>query len=666
MNKIFLALLLGFSFNFVFANEFDNSSASNEERLQKKSECQLSLEANKERDDLLGTDIGRHEFQIVPSGGDQDVIPLYEKYIVELSKPNGLLDRLTIRRTKQAVEFLEGQDLNAIAKAGLPVRHYLDGSNLAQAYNDKRSLIFEVVYPGPEIQHGYYRDDNPFQMVIHLLNHVVGHNNFAHTSFFPHYRIAHVIDEQLKLDRLLEQLYTEYDKDEVARFYLFMQTLLPLQDFYSAYYQPPEEFVPKTPEKANISYKQQVQSGQKPRLRHPKSPTENVLTAMIANLPEHGHPWMKQMATHMAKMAGFQPALVHTQVMNEGWATFMEALIVKHMEDYHNINYWIQELKFSHHGEKPNITDPYWMGVETWQVIYNKFIKGETLLNKNINDYLSRPYIAELPLDQEKRDAAFIRFADEEIISKLDDRQFLKVGIDESWIANKNLAIVRVHPNPWEAADKLPPPPPNQDVVPWEIVTRDKDRIILQLQNTVYNKFRFRPRVKLKDFTRKGSGEVELVIDDEVGNAIPLDEKTLTPSLFALSQVIQKPVSIECMIRDPYWKPKPPPPWWMWDGDEEFDFYSRSRLPSLVRARFVVAPNGELQVNIMEENSQGELRERPNNGVKAVHELILDNYLFDLYLEDEEGLEWLFENNPRLQRYSQQMAMQVSNEAPIE
>ncbi len=140
-----------------------------------------------------------------------------------------------MRRTKQVVEFLPGTDLNATAKAGLPVRHYLDGAKLAQAYADTRSLIFEVVYPGPEIQHGYYRDDNPPQMVYHLLNHVAGHNNFAHTSFYPHYRAAHVIDEQTQLDKLLEKLYLIEDKDEVMRFYLFMQTLLPLQDFYSEY-----------------------------------------------------------------------------------------------------------------------------------------------------------------------------------------------------------------------------------------------------------------------------------------------------------------------------------------------------------------------------------------------------------------------------------------------
>ena len=663
MTLLFISL---FFLDLSYASEKEWKALSNDERIQKKSECSLSLEATKQREELLGKNIGRHDFQLIPSGGDFDVIPRYEKYIVELSKQNGLLDRLTIRRTKQAVEFLEGQDLNAIAKAGLPVRHYLDGANLAQAYNDRRSLIFEVVYPGPAIQHGYYRDDNPFQMVIHLLNHVVGHNNFAYTSFFPHYRAAHVIDEQLKLDKLLEELYTEYDKDEVQRFFLFMQTLLPLQDFYSAYYQPPEDFVPKTPEKANPNYKRQINAGIKPKSRHPKSPTENVLSAFIANLPEYGHPWMKEVATHMAKMAGFQPALVHTQVMNEGWATFMEALIIKHMEDYHNINYWVQELQYSHHGEEPNITDPYWMGVETWQVIYRRFMNGETLLNKSIDDYLKRPYIAELPLEQERRDAAFIRFADEEIISKKDDRQFLKIGIDNTWIQNKNLAIVRVHPNPYKAQDNLPPPPPGQDVVPWQIVTRDKDRIIRQLQNTVNNKFRFRPRVQLKDFTRKGSGEVELVVDDEMGNNIPLDEKTVSPSLYALSQVIQKPVSIECMLKDPTWQPPDPGPWWMWDDGFEEDFFSQPQKAPLVRSRIVVAPNGNIQVYRMEEDSRGKLRERPFAEMQALFEVVLDTYLLDLFLEDDEGLQELFDNNPRLHRYTQNMAIEISNNAHIE
>lgn len=653
-----------------FATEVDWHGLSNEERLNRKSACALSLGADRQREELLGRDVGRHEFQLIPSGGDSDVMPLYERYIDELSKPNGLLDRLTIRRTKQVVEFLEGQDLNALAKAGLPVRHYLDGANLAQAYNDRRTLIFEVVYPGPSIQHGFYRDDNPFQMVLHLLNHVVGHNNFAHISFFPHYRIAHVIGEQLALDRLLENLYTDYDKDEVARFYLFMQTLLPLQDFYSAYYQPPEDFIPKTPEQAIKNYRTQLETGSKLRLRHPRSKTENVLSAFIANLPEHGHPWMKEVATHMAKMAGFQPALVHTQVMNEGWATLMEAIIVKHMEDYHNISYWVQGLQYTHHGEKPNITDPYWMGVETWQVIYHRFMAGEILIGKSIQDYLVRPYIAELPNEKERKDAAFIRFADEEIISKLDDRQFLNVGIDNTWIQNKNLAIVRVHPNPHQVRDKLPPPPPGkqpgQDIVPWEIVSRDKDRIIRQLQNTVYNKFRYRPRIQLRDFTRRGSGEVELVIDDEFGNSVPLDDKTLAPSLYALSQVIQKPVSLECMVKDPKWSPPEPPSWLDWDPEFEGKFFTHPEHAPIVRARIVVAPNGSLTAYRLEEDSNGRLIEGPFNELSALYEVILDTYLLDLYLEDKEGLQWIFDNNPRLHRYSQQMSVEISNSARIE
>jgi hypothetical protein len=596
-------------------------------------------------------------FLILPSGRDADVIPLYRQFVDELNRPGGVADQLGLPRTNQVVQFLKGTDLNAIAKGGLgqPVAHYLDGSKVLEAYRDTRSLIYEVVYPGPEIQHGFYRDDNPPEQQLSILLHVMGHNHFALRSFFPHYRAAHVIHESLQLDSLLSRLYQDHDKDEVLQWYLFLQTLMPLMDFYAAYYQTPEEFVAEPFDVSSANYRRQVQSGQRPQARHPRRPTENVLAAFVANIPTHAPEWKKEIAEHLVKMMAFQPALVHTQIMNEGWASLCQELIIRHMGEYNTFNHWVSAMKVMQTEATPNLQDPYSLGVSAWRRLYEKFMK--------------RPEVKRLPTLME-RDRQFILWADSEVISRMDDFQFLRLALDREWVESKKLSLVRAALPQEIDKDRLKPPPADlEDPYPWIVTSRDPERIVQNiLTQSVYGKFRFRPRVQLRDFSRLASGEVELVIDDEIGNALPMDRTSTAPALFALSQILEKPISLEAMIHNPKYERRPANPFLggFWSPFDMQDIDVGEHEDEIVRARLVVAPNGALTVYRVDTSDRGQKTEQRFAQVEEEYGAILHAYLADLFLEDDTRMEWLTDHNPTLASIVTQMSAQLTNEAPID
>lgn len=596
-------------------------------------------------------------FRIIPSGRDSDVVPYYEEFARVLNEPGGIADQLGIPRSNQVVQFLKGTELNAIAKGGVgqPVAHYLDGSQILEAYRDTRSLIYEVVYPGPEIQHGFYRDDNPPEQQLSILLHVTGHNHFAMRSFFPHYRAAHVIHESLKLDNLLTRLYQEYDKDEVQQWYLFLQTLAPLQDFYTALYQEPKMFEPQPYDLGDANYRRLVQAGKRVHLQHPRRPTENVMQAFVANIAPHVAPWKREVAEHLVKMLAFQPALVHTQIMNEGWASLYQELIIRHMEKYHTVSHWISAMRVMQSEELPNLRDPYSLGVSAWRQLYKKF--------------MNRPEIKKLPTLLE-RDRAFIKWADEEVITQMDDFQFLRLGLDREWVERNKFSLVRAALPQEVDRGRLPPPPKNmEDPYPWVIISRDPERVVQNiLDQSVYVKFRFRPRVQLRSFSRLASGEVELVINDEVGNVLPLERRSAAPSLFALSQILDKPVSLEAMIHNPNYEKRSNYPFLggFWEEFEDLEVEVGDRHDEIVRARLVVAPNGALTVYRLYTNERGQEVEERFPEVEKEYGEILHAYLLDLYLEDDQRMEWLSDHNPNIQTYTAQMSAQLTNAAPIE
>src|SRR5262249_38997983 len=163
--------------------------------------------------------------------------------------------------------------------------------------------------------------------------------------------------------------------------------------------------------------------------------------------------------------------------------------------------------------------NPYWLGLEGWQNIYNKFKK--------------RPDIVKLDIFE--RDKAFIKWANENIISVMDDHMFLKYALDAEWVAKHQLAVVE----PWKDYFGDPPAPNPMDQernCPYENKSRDADEVIDFIIGQVKGfQYQF-PKAFLTDINDTATGRVTLELSDEVGKRVALNRTSLVQTLWVLSQ----------------------------------------------------------------------------------------------------------------------------------
>lgn len=594
-------------------------------------------------DDLLKkNEPARSKFEIIESPRVPGDAEKYREYVKELTEPGGVLDKLGITMTGQVVEFVQPRDLNALTSGsagGYPVAHYIDGASVLRSLNPSGGFALEVVYPGPIYQHGFYRDDNQQDQQFSIIDHVVGHNHFAYTSGLTHYRVGQGLEATKKLDRDLRYLYEGLDKDEVQRWYLWTMTLTRLVDWYTPLHSKSEEFLPD-PSK----FKYDPLNRKNQNIRHPAAPTENVLPAFAANMSPHEPEWKRNLLEHLIVSKAFVPALVHTQIMNEGWASIMQEIIPPHTKTHHNLAYWLQASRVMQSENTPNLGDPYSLGVALWRRIREK--------------HNAQPEIRSL--SQVEKDRKFIEQASE-IIRTMTDEEFIRLGMDQVFVDRFKLGVLRRTTDD-ERDPNLPPPQDPEQNAQWIIVSRDAERVAQMVINKVLKpKYYFNPRVTLVDFNRPGSGEIELVIDDPVGRDLPLKGETLAPALYAMSKVIDKPISLECTLLET--KITEDRDHWIWNMPDEWrDRYLESLgllEHSLIRVRIVVSPTAEVRVHRV-------MRERPDDGSFFIRNRILEEkldeeltqyhseqlagYIGDLYLEDSKTTEQLFHSSQSLRK----------------
>ena len=603
-----------------------------------------SSTCNKLLTKTIETKVGdRHKYVIIPSGNgrDDDLIPRYRAFIEKMSEPGGVLDQLGIPRTKQVVEFLSGVDMRAITStaAAQPMAHFWDGAQMIHAAANPRSLIFEVVFPGPDYHHGYYRDDNSFEQQLSILMHVIGHNHFAVTSHFQHYRASNAPQSAIDFNKVMVAAHEVAPKEEVESYYMFLQTLMSLDDTYSAYYRTPEDFeldlqFPET--RGDVEALRRIKAL---KSRGIKSPTESVLSAMVYRiLNSEASQWKKDMARLLPKLAPYRPALVHTQVMNEGWASLMQEIVMDHMgPEYNTMNHWLSALFVTSPSNALSIGDPYWLGVRAWRRLREKFNKD--------------PEIQALETAIEK-DRAFIQYASN-IIASMDDFQFLNEALDDYMIQGMGLALMR--DATFEEAQNLPPPP--KDMVnpqPKIITSKDPKRIRrVIIHNAVAKKTIYEPRVKLSSFNRNESGEIELSIDDDFGRQMPIDEKTIAPALYSLAKTVDQSISFEATFLERL-------------KSESDRFDPRLKLePKLIRLRLVVTPAGRLRVFELSKEDGREVEISETDVSFAFFEEPLHEYLKQLHMEDEARMDFFESENPRFDRFTMQAFNQLVNEIPM-
>ncbi len=604
----------------------------------------------------------RAKFEVIPSDRVPGEAEKFAEYGRELTQPGGVLDELGIEMTGQIVQFLPGRELNALTSGtagGYPVAHPLDGAAVLRALRPSGGFALEVVYPGPQFQHGYYRDDNPTAQQMSIIDHVVGHNHFALKSGFPHYRVAQGLLATRELDELLHDLYKKFNKDEVQRFYLWALTLMRMVDWHTPYYEPSEKFEPKL-EMGAADLLNRV----KPEVRrHPKATTENILAAFAGNIAAHEPPWKRKMLELIAQSMAFRPALVHTQILNEGWASIMQEIIPQHTKGHHNFTFWFQAHQVMQREGKPKLQDPYSLGVFCWRRLKERFEE--------------RPEILALKTQKEK-DRAFIKYAETEIIGRMDDSQFLRLAMDQIFIDRYKLAIIRKAKEHEQDSNLPPPKAAKEPVAQWIIVSRDAEKVAQQVIDLVLKpKYMMNPRVKLVDFNRPQSGEVEMVMNDPVANELALEKSTLAPSLFAMSQFIGKPVSLDCNIAVET----------SVEVDEEPDMFfgmpfhmpptKRTEVSqSLARIRITVSPTGDVRVYKVAKQKRDPIPLRAPDA-RTMEDEVFDQeltnqfalymrvYLDDLYLDDAKEMDKLLRSSPQLRALQAQMVAAAIDNTPM-
>ncbi len=616
-------------------------------------------------DELSKTSNARF-FEIIPSDRVPSQAEEYREYVKELTEPGGVIEKLGIRMTGQIVEFVQGRDLNALTSGtagGYPVSFYLDGAAVLRSLQPRNGFALEVVYPGPNFQHGFYRDDNPKAEQMSIIDHVLGHNSFAYSAGMQAYRAGQGLLATKEIDKILTTLYGSFNKDDVQRFYIWSLTLASLLDWYGVHYQTSEEFEPKLDIKA---YDPLGRSKAKIE-RHPKAPTENILPAFAGNIAPHQPEWKRKILELIHTSMAFRPALVHTQIMNEGWASILQEIVPRHTKNNHNFAFWMKAKNVMQQEGKPKLHDPYSLGVFAWRRLKERFEQ--------------RPQIRSLKTQLEK-DRAFIEYAQEEIIARLDDEQFLRLACDQVFIDRYKLAIVR-RASPQEEDPNLPQPnpPPRQPVAQWRIVSKDAEKVVQAIIDQVIKpKYNYNPRVKLVDFNRPGSGEVELVLNDEVSNELALERTQLAPALYALANIIDKPISLEGMMvverrerepNDPFARrqrptlPGPTPAGW------DFEDQNEEPVPELSRVRVVVSPTGEVRAYLLSKTQSADgkktfFNESPDQNLSLELSAYLKSYLQDLYMDDLDERDHILSGSQSMREISAQMIARMIDDTPYD
>lgn len=447
-------------------------------------------------------------YRLVFSGRDQDVQADLEKYADMLFSKGGILEQLGMSLPPQIIQFLSGQDVNTIAANGrLPVGHWHDGANMINQ-NSRPGLIYEMVVHGGHLRHSIYRDDVPLKRQFSVLNHAAGHTHFGANTRWSRSDNVELNQAAYDFDAYLETLKKKYDHHEISDWYQYLLTLTYSQDLILGDYAHPKDF----------------SQGQ---LKHP---TANILQAFVANMPIDLPTWKIEMAKRFEEINRFIPGAIRTKIMNEGFATLMQELLPPHT-GLNTFDHAMEYCCFISGVIAPSMSNPYWLGLEAWRNI-----------RKTFN---SRPEISNL--NRMEQDKAFIAYATNDIIAKMDDAEFLRLGLNDNWISNLNLALTRVAKSSEKDPNLLPPSaaenPKNEKLVQHIIITREADRVREAIiRDVFYSKSYEIPRPVLTDI--KGP-VIRLELSDSVGRKVPLMQDSMVQTLYIMAKLQKKPVAIE-------------------------------------------------------------------------------------------------------------------------
>ncbi|MGE0763999.1 MAG: SpoVR family protein, partial [Bdellovibrionales bacterium] len=525
---------------------------------------------------LSGEFSGNRSHRLVFSGRDEDVAGKLTEYADLLFAPGGLGEKLGLSSTHQIIQFLPGSEVNAVTANGrMPVGHWSEGAKIVKG-DRGGGLIYEMVVSGGMIRHSIYRDDLPWKKQFSILNHVMGHVHFGVHTVFRQSRTIETNQAAYNFDAMMTDFKNKYDPDEVSEWYQYLLSLEWSQDMIGGTYNTVDDFRVKPQDYAR-------KKGAN-LFSNPKAPTANIMQAFVANLPPHTPPWKREMAEEFAKLTAYISGAINTKVMNEGFATLMQELLPSHTP-YNTFDHYAEYCCLLSGVVPKSLGNPYWLGLEAWRNIRKRFSARPE--NKGLSQF--------------ELDERFIAYATKEIIEKMDDKMFLRFGLEDNWLQRQNLVLTRrLPPADWDPS--LPPPRPGQFKEPtqYEIVTRDPKRIRESIIMNVKG-FEFQmPKPVLTNLASDGSGIIQMEISDQVGRELSLKKRSMVQTQLVMARVMQAPISLESTIiqvldqqGDPIspWILK----WWLqWRTLQELINEGEIQV-SKDRHRVVVYPSGEVR-----------------------------------------------------------------------
>lgn len=569
---------------------------------------------------------------LIPSGRESpEMLETYTEAIRDFFGPGGLVETLGLANPSQIHELTPSGQLSVLASLGRhAVVHWHDGMQISSA-SQSAAGVLEFVTPGlspagtcPTCR-AFYSDTTKEEHQISVILHVIGHNDFATHSMFAKVRPGDPITESLALSNYVSKLYQEYDHDEVSRYYQWLLSLSHMQDLTRGSFEAPENFDPAksaTATQGRVQHAGNVSAYPNPR--HPGHQTASVLQAIVANLPATVPAWKRELARRFERMERVLGFYTSNKIMNEGWATLMQEMLVPYTK-YRSTHHLIEFGDLLQYVSYPKLDNPYYFGLQCWRRIRIRFN--------------ARPEIQGLSMVE--RDRAFIKYAHEEIIATMSDHEFIRYALDEQWIYDNKLFLSRPA-LPGEYDRSLPQPTkPNQEQK--IILSRDPKRVADYLARKLADRRFSYPQIRLNDFNGFGRGVVDLRHD--VVEQIPLKRQSAAQTLFVLSQVMEKPVSLVTVASSTWIKPKirytdhfgrgmmgiGMPPRWPVPNESAM---------SIFEVRYEVAPNGKVQVFRRSRSNTNEVTETLDQYLTEALQESVDEYRLDMLGTDNDGLSY--------------------------
>lgn len=480
-----------------------------------------TLEAHRECSDALG-ELTLPKIRLANSGRDMDLQNDLQRAAEIIYQE--IAPKLGLKIPDMVIKSLSANDMAALtANSGHPAPHWHDGQQV-MASAKRAGNILEFVETGRDSHVQYVRDVNTFLETLIVYAHVVGHYDFAETSYLFQVRDGDRIRDSYELSTYMSVLYGSFDAEEVDQFYQWMLSTKFLQDTGRGSFVSPEQFKTQRGsrtrryEPASDPLSVSRTEVEIEDHRHPKAPSRSVLQSLVENLSPTAGEYKPELIKKFERLHRVFPAIMLTKIMNEGWATLMEYIILAHspwntgenMLDFAAINAQVNVASLS---------NPYWLGLNAWLRIRERFIESQGLKDA----------------DAFEQDRQFIAYA-RDIIARYTDYEFLMMAFDDKWVEEHKLYLYR-KATPEETGSGAWGPEKNV------AVTRNTRRVVKHIADKVANFESKIPQFQIVDFNDDDSGAVR--IQHTPIHGVPLKRSSMGKAAYVLSKILERPVILE-------------------------------------------------------------------------------------------------------------------------